>query len=1111
MRRTLVAVGLLLLLGTAWQPMVEGSPACEAPAAWNLFGPRSVYHTFAIMVSELQALQSVHPDMVKLESIGKTYEGRDIWAVKLSDDVSTNDTSEPDVLLFGGIHAREVMGVEVPMTVLNYMLDGYGNNETLTKYVNTKETWFVPMLNPDGHVFVEQGNDWRQNRRPTTGGYIGVDLNRNWGYMFGTDPSTSDNPAIETYHGPYAFSENETVAMRDLALRQRFATSLSFHSYSELILYPWGYTSAHCPDYNEFSAMGAVMAAWNGYTDQQGSDLYLTHGSSDDWLYGNVSTKAFTIELDTNFHPPDSQIDATCALNREPSLYIVGYPNVSIRDAGILTLVAPSNGSVVEPDRPLNVTARVMNYGSSEETIPVEMVISGGGYVFRNSTSIQLRAGQVGQVIMTWDPPMLGPDNLTIDVRTNLSADTSAWNDLRGGHFRIKAKYGATLNATGNTTAGCYPGENTTFSLNLTSMSNRDDDIIFEGGGYPLEWASLPAPVHLPPAGKASVELRVSVPRIAKPGEVANISVRAQSSTGQGSAGLVSTTTRVLDPAPVAVAGKDVTVNVTVEVAFDGTASHTPTGNLTSYKWDFGDHNSSEGAQVRHAYSRRGKYTVNLTVTNDRGWEGKASLNVTVDQSFRVELAMEGSTLKVLPGNVTSVNFTVKNAGNGPDAFSLSLDALKWNASLDLQDVVLEAGEERQARLTFTVPADSLAGATALFRVNAVSREYSYARADARLTATVAEVHLLNFSVAEPVKSSDAGGSPWFDAAIRNGGNIAENLTFTAAGVPEGWTVRFSRDNASVPAGATISLRITAAIPAGALAGDYSFTVNGLELTVSVNERRGLEVSADVQTAELRAGGTAVFNLTLKNIGNAPASFNVSATGIPAGWTAGTLTPLTLQPGANAILSIGITVAANARPGSYDMTLLAQASADPNITRSIPVQVKVLRTEKKTGAASFELSGMMLPALLLLMILVAAAGAFAYSRRKKRMEAAAAAPEVQAGNEPRTPPLAAQAVPTMGIAAAPEATATRQGVMPAAAEAAALEYGVPPAAAEAAALEYGVPPVAEGPASEQTLCLWCFKKVREDEILRQCPGCGAMLHADCAASTGTCPRCGGQV
>ena len=209
MRRKAALFMLFLMVAGALQPPSFATEAPQPPFAW-----RAVYHTYASMQEELEGLQASHPDLVRVESIGTTYEGRDIWAVKLSDDVGTNDTTEPDVLVFGAIHAREVMGVEVPMFVLNYLIDGYGINETLTKYVNTKEIWFVPMLNPDGHVYIEQGNDWRRNRRPTTGGNIGVDLNRNWGYQFGVDGATSDDPASEVYHGPYAFSENETVALR---------------------------------------------------------------------------------------------------------------------------------------------------------------------------------------------------------------------------------------------------------------------------------------------------------------------------------------------------------------------------------------------------------------------------------------------------------------------------------------------------------------------------------------------------------------------------------------------------------------------------------------------------------------------------------------------------------------------------------------------------------------------------------------------------------------------------------------------------------------------------------------------------------------------------------
>ena len=1080
MKRVLAAAALLLLLGTALVPQAQARDLSTGRSSIALLGPRSDYHTSASLLAELQALVSSHPEMLRMESIGKTYEGRDIWAVKLSDDVNTNDSAEPDVLIFGGIHAREIMGPEVVLHVLNYMVDGYGKNETLTKYVNTKETWFVPTANPDGYAYVrDQGQDWRKNRRPTTGGNIGIDLNRNWGYMFGTDGSTSPDPASEVYHGPYPFSENETIALRDLALRQRFATALSFHSHGQLILYPWGYTSAQAPDHDELASMAAAMAAWNGYTDEQSSSLYATHGSSEDWFYANTSTRAFTFELDTNFYPPASQIDVTCPLNREPTLYLIGYPNVSIDDAGIISIVSPYNGTVVEPDRPLNVTVKVMNCGSGEEDIPVEMVISGGNYSYRNNTSVQLRAGQVGQAGFSWDPPLIGAENYTLEVRTNLTGDSAAWNDRAGARFRIRAKYGCALNATGNTTASCFPGESASFELKLTSLGNREDDFIFEASGNPIGWAVAPSTVHLPPAGTTNVALVVSVPRNAAPGLSASISLRAQSATGMGSAGVVSTTTKVLDPAPTAAAGNDVAVDVTQQVQFDGSASYAPNGSLTGYFWDFGDGNTSEGVKASHAYARRGTYFVNLTVTSDRGWNDTDQLVVTVNQAFRVDISVEKPSLKVLPGADVTMNFTVKNGGNGPDSVSLALEALKWNASLDVQNISLAFGGARNVRLSFSVPVDALAGTVAFFRVRAQSTESAYAKADTMLTATVDEVHSLDFNISPTHRSADAGGSPFFQATVRNNGNIAENLTLAATDVPDGWTVRFSQENLSIPAWNTTTLRITADVPSGELAGDYSFSVRGIGLTVSVNERRAVEARVDVQSLQVKPRGTAVFNLTVTNKGNAPVNLEVRRGALPAGWDRLNLTPpviipLTLQPGSNSTTRLTFPIPANAKAGVYSIPITVVAPVDANVSVFVPLTVEVLKVQAPPVTSSTGLSGMFLPLLVVIVIVVVvAAVAVAYSGRKKK-----------------TAPADAMSAPVSAPASAVEAI-----------PATSVPSGVPAAR---------TPPAAP-PEEEPLPCIWCFKRIREGERTIKCAGCGAQLHPDCALAAGTCPRCGWKI
>ncbi len=996
MRRALSAMALALMVLGLFQP---AAMAEEAPAPGFVW--REAYRTYASMIAELQALQAAHPDLIMLEDIGTTYEGRDIWAVKLSDDVTANDSSEPDVLVFGPLHAREVMGVEVPMFVLNYMIDGYGINETLTNCTNTKETWFVPMPNPDGHVYIEQGNDWRKNRRPTTGGNIGVDLNRNWGYEFGVDDHTSPIPSSDVYHGPYPFSENETIALRDLALRQRFATSLSYHSVASLVLYPWGFTSAPAPDHDELDAMARTMAAFNGYTPEQSSTLYLTHGSSDDWLYGNTSTLAFTVELDTAFHPPESQIPISCALNRESTLYLIGYPDAGIIDAGVFRLSSPMNNTIIEPDRETNVSALVMNYGSDETDIPVEVEITSENYSWSNSSSIRLRPGQTGLCNISWLPPLSVGENCTVTARTNLSGDGHAQNDQKGARFRIKAKYGAALEAGYGDSRSCYPGESVGFPLLLRSLSNREDDIRLELTGAKTGWANIDASVRLPPAGSRDLELSVSVPRGATPGETATISVRAFSSTGQGAAGLVTTVTKVLDPAPTAVAGDDITINVTREIVFDGSASTTPTGTLVDYSWDFGDGTAGNGVSVRHAYMKSGFYVVNLSVRNELGYGRTDSLNVTVLQEFKVALSADVASVKPAPGETVEVNLTLQNDGNGPDAVLLALEARNWNASIDAGNASLSAGQSLRFRLRLSAPPGAVAGTKAMFRVTARSLESLYASDEVVLTATVREVRDFSLAIPNATRALNAGESARLAAFLTNAGNIEETANLTAADVPEGWVVDIWNPNITLAPWTGSTVIIAVYPPAGALAGDYSFSINGIELAITVNARYGVDAGVDNATATAYPGETVVFNLTVFNDANAPDGFAMAVVDPPAGWPPAAIGQLgILGAGANGTVTVTLAVPKSATAGTYELRLSVRSAGDANQTRVIPVQVTVLK-RPAPPAAGPEASPL-LPFLLMALILVIAVVAVVIlvAMRRKRPPAEAppeAIPEESGG------------------------------------------------------------------------------------------------------------------
>jgi hypothetical protein len=301
----------------------------------GVLGVGSAYHTQEEVYADMDSVATAYPDICKLESIGTSIEGRDLWALKISDNVTLTE-SEPRVLYLGCHHAREVITVEIPLYIMYWLVHNYGTDSLATYLVDNREIWIVPLMNPDGREYVEHTGDWRKNRRNNGDGSYGVDLNRNWGYMWGyDDEGSSPNPSSETYRGSAGFSEPETQAVRDFMLDYQFDACVSYHSYGKLVLWAWGYTYDPCPDNDLFAALGDSMASLNGYTPGPGSNLYLTNGDSDDWMYGEQSAKdkvfSYTFEVGTEFYPPESEIPTLCAQNLEASLLAAEYAGNMLR------------------------------------------------------------------------------------------------------------------------------------------------------------------------------------------------------------------------------------------------------------------------------------------------------------------------------------------------------------------------------------------------------------------------------------------------------------------------------------------------------------------------------------------------------------------------------------------------------------------------------------------------------------------------------------------------------------------------------------------------------------------------------------------------------------
>jgi hypothetical protein len=209
-----------------------GFPPFVAAAGAAEGGINGAYHSYLELEEDLWRLQSEHPDLVRVVEIGQSLEGREIHALKISDNPSLDEEEESAVLILGCHHAREWISVEVPYLFAEFLLESYGADPRVRNLVDTSEIWIVPLVNPDGleysiHVY----RYWRKNRRANPDGSYGVDINRNYGYQWGYDDiGSSPIPSSGVYRGPAPFSEPETESVRRLFLQCRPRALISFHS-----------------------------------------------------------------------------------------------------------------------------------------------------------------------------------------------------------------------------------------------------------------------------------------------------------------------------------------------------------------------------------------------------------------------------------------------------------------------------------------------------------------------------------------------------------------------------------------------------------------------------------------------------------------------------------------------------------------------------------------------------------------------------------------------------------------------------------------------------------------------------------------------------------------
>ena len=348
------------------------------------YGSMGGFYTFDEVLAQLDSMISQYPNLIsQKDTIGYSVLGRPIVAVCISDNPNVPE-NEPEVLFTALHHAREPQSMMTILYYMWYLLENYGSDPQATYLVENRQMWFIPVVNPDGYWHNQQTNPngggmWRLNGRDNNdnniffeSGIDGVDLNRNYGYMWGYDNNgSSPVPGDQTYRGVAPFSEAETWTIKQFCEQHQFTAAFNYHTYSDLLIHPWAYNDSPTPDHFLFHTYGLDLTQFNGYTlGTPGQTVgYAVNGEANDWMYGEQTTKpkiiAYTPEVGTfgdGFWPSTNRIIPLAQENLYPNIrlsYIAGpFPRI----ASMQTTVYGAN-NYPDPGETVAILPFIMNYG----------------------------------------------------------------------------------------------------------------------------------------------------------------------------------------------------------------------------------------------------------------------------------------------------------------------------------------------------------------------------------------------------------------------------------------------------------------------------------------------------------------------------------------------------------------------------------------------------------------------------------------------------------------------------------------------------------------------------------------------------------------------------
>ncbi len=385
-------------------------PPVRLPGQINGIPGYPCYRTVEETFTTAQDIILQYPDLTAWVDIGNSWEktspgglaGYDLSVLRLTNDLVSGP--KPKLFVMSSIHAREYTPAELNTRFAEYLVEGYNKDPDITWLLDYHEIHLMLQSNPDGRKRAEGGLSWRKN---TNNNYCsntnsrGADLNRNFEFQWGCCGGSSGSVCAETYRGPSPASEPETQAVQNYVRaqfpdqREASLTSpappdatgvfIDLHSYSQLVLWPWGFDEILPPNANSLQSLGRRFAYFNRYTPQQAFDLYSTDGTTDDFAYGELGVAAYTFELGTAFFQNCSIFENTILPDNLLALIyaarVARAPYLLPSGPDILT---PSLSPVtVEPGAIIQLDATVddTRFNSSTGTEPTQNIAGAEFYI----------------------------------------------------------------------------------------------------------------------------------------------------------------------------------------------------------------------------------------------------------------------------------------------------------------------------------------------------------------------------------------------------------------------------------------------------------------------------------------------------------------------------------------------------------------------------------------------------------------------------------------------------------------------------------------------------------------------------------------------------------